>query len=252
MLNTIAGVGTDFLSQALDPINAASAFIPVVGEARYASWLADAGGVVGRTALRAGVGAAQGAVGQAAIEPLRLGLAAGEQSDYTATDSLLNIAYGGLLGGGLHSVAGAIADVLHGPFKSSPGRTASGADAIQAAPLSVREAALRSSIAALAEGRPVEVEPLFTGNELGGRTRTLADLENENQSMLGEPATDPGLQSDLEILRGNAAQPAPAQSFMSAIRALGPVKDEQGELELLRDHQSQPAGARVENRPQSR
>ena len=96
----------------LDPLNIASAFVPVVGEARYAAMLARTAGPLGRAGVRAGVGAVEGAVGTALIEPLPL-LAAGiDQTEYGLSDSLVNIALGGILGGGLHSVGGAASDAL--------------------------------------------------------------------------------------------------------------------------------------------
>lgn len=96
----------------LDPLNIASAFVPVVGEARYAAMLGRAASPLGRAGVRAGVGAVEGAVGAAIIEPLPL-LAAGlDQTEYGLSDSLANIAMGGLLGGGLHSVGGAVSDAL--------------------------------------------------------------------------------------------------------------------------------------------
>ncbi len=236
LLNSAAGLGTQFAAGALDPLNLAASFIPVVGEARYASWLADAGSAIARTGIRAGVGAAQGAVGTAPIAALQYGLSREEGGDMTASDALLNIAFGSVLGGGLHASLGALGDAIS-PFKSNPARMASGVDtaasALADAPLSTREAALRSSIAQLVSGQPVEVEPFFAGNELGGYRRTLADLDNEDAAMMAEPAQNPALQNDLETIRGNKAQPQPAQSFMSAIRAQGPIKDEQGELASL-------------------
>ncbi|HEP9969800.1 TPA: hypothetical protein VDW46_003197 [Pseudomonas aeruginosa] len=96
----------------LDPLNIASAFVPVVGEARYANMLARAASPLGRAGVRAGVGALEGAVGAAIIEPLPLLAAAQDQTDYGLSDSLANIALGGLLGGGLHTVGGAISDAL--------------------------------------------------------------------------------------------------------------------------------------------
>lgn len=96
----------------LDPLNIASAFVPVVGEARYAAMLGRAAGPLGRAGVRAGVGAVEGAVGAALIEPLPL-LAAGlDQTEYGLSDSLANIALGGILGGGLHSIGGAASDAL--------------------------------------------------------------------------------------------------------------------------------------------
>jgi hypothetical protein len=104
-----------FAASALDPINVASAFVPVVGEARYASMLARAGqSVAARAAVRAQVGAIEGAVGAAMVEPLILYASARDQADYDMTNSLLNVAFGSVLGGGLHSAGGLIGDIRRG------------------------------------------------------------------------------------------------------------------------------------------
>ncbi len=106
----LAGFG----ASVLDPINIASAFVPVVGEARYASMLANATSRAARLGVRARVGAVEGAVGAAMVEPLVLFASAQDQADYGAVDSLLNIAFGSAMGGGLHSVGGYISDVRRG------------------------------------------------------------------------------------------------------------------------------------------
>lgn len=110
-----AGLAVEFGASLLDPVNVGSGFVPVVGQARYGRWLAAAGegalGLAGRTGIRAGVGAVEGTIGAALIEPT---IAAGmdaEQADYTAMDSLYNIAFGGLFGGGLHTIGGAGLDL---------------------------------------------------------------------------------------------------------------------------------------------
>ncbi|MEX5343890.1 hypothetical protein, partial [Pseudomonas sp. I2] len=54
----------------------------------------------------------EGAVGAAILEPLPLLAAQSDQTEYGLSDSLANIALGGLLGGGLHSVGGAVTDAL--------------------------------------------------------------------------------------------------------------------------------------------
>lgn len=95
----------------LDPLNVASAFIPVVGEARYARIVERAGGAIGRAGARLTVGAIEGAAGAAAVEPIIYGANLDQQADYTLTDSLLNIGFGTIFGGGLHTTVGAIADV---------------------------------------------------------------------------------------------------------------------------------------------
>lgn len=109
------GVGTSLLVSAIDPLNIAAAFIPVIGEARYAKMMADAGtGVLARAAVRTQVGAASGAVGMAAIEPIEYLARNQEGQDYTMAEALRSVMYGAALGGLLHSGGGAVADVLRG------------------------------------------------------------------------------------------------------------------------------------------
>lgn len=107
-----ARLGVALGTSLLDPINVGSAFIPVVREARYARLLQKAGSVGGRIAVRAGVGAIEGTVGAAIIEPLIYTAKQQEQADYDMADSLMNLAFGSIFGGGLHVVGGAGADAI--------------------------------------------------------------------------------------------------------------------------------------------
>lgn len=136
-------MGAKFLTSlavsVIDPINVASAFIPVVGEARIASLVAR----FGKNSARFRTGLIEGAVGAAAVEPIILSAAANDQSDYTALDSLLNVTIGSILGGGLHVGVGKISDRL------------------KAAAPETREAALRGSVAQMAEGRPVDAATIL-------------------------------------------------------------------------------------------
>jgi hypothetical protein len=113
-------VAAGLAASVLDPLNIATAFVPVVGEARYAQLLAGATTPLARAGVRAGVGAVEGAVGAAIVEPLPLLAAAQDQTDYGLSDSLANIAFGGILGGGLHSVGGAISDALRKNLATEP------------------------------------------------------------------------------------------------------------------------------------
>jgi len=91
----------------LDPINVASAFIPVVGQARMAQMVAKQG----FTRARFAKGVIEGAVGAAVVEPI-VALAASElQADYGLADSFLNITFGSILGGGLHVASGKLSDL---------------------------------------------------------------------------------------------------------------------------------------------
>lgn len=94
----------------VDPANIALSVIPVVGEARYAQLLKNAGGTFGRFGVRAGVGALEGVVGAAAAEPF---IYLGQQqwrNDYDFYDSALNIVGGAVFGSLLHGGAGLVAD----------------------------------------------------------------------------------------------------------------------------------------------
>lgn len=95
-----------------DPVNIASAFVPVVGPSRYAQLLAKATGPLGRAGTRTAVGVAEGAVGASLVEPLVYSTAKAEQADYDLADSLMNVVFGSVLGGGLHAGVGAIGDAL--------------------------------------------------------------------------------------------------------------------------------------------
>lgn len=139
----------------LDPLNVAAGFFPVVGEARYAQLLARAPlGIIGRTAVRAGVGAVEGTAGAAAIEPLVYSSKQADQADYSMGDSLANIAFGGVFGAGLHTMGGALGEL---------GRTIRGGAADVAANVdpATRATALKTAVAQAVSGEPVNVEPLI-------------------------------------------------------------------------------------------
>jgi len=113
------GFGADLFAQAVDPLNVASAFIPVagpavaglqraIGPARFAIMAAK----VGKGRSRLFRGSLEGFVGNVAIEPIVALNASREQADYTMLDSLLNIGFGTILGGGLHTVGGRIGDSI--------------------------------------------------------------------------------------------------------------------------------------------
>lgn len=104
------GLFAELATTIVDPINVVSAFIPIVGPARYASWIAR----LGKPLARLGRGVTEGLVGAAVVEPIVLVASTEEQADYGFMDSLLNVTFGGVLGGGLHVGFGKLADVRKG------------------------------------------------------------------------------------------------------------------------------------------
>lgn len=104
----IAGLGTSML----DPINIASNFIPGVGQTRALRMLQEGAkqGAKGLALRRAVIGAAEGAAGSVAVEPLVALARSQQQADYGMTDSLLNVAFGTVMGATLHPAIGAWGD----------------------------------------------------------------------------------------------------------------------------------------------
>jgi hypothetical protein len=157
-------LGMSFAASAIDPINAGLSFVPVVGEARYMRYLAGARGIIGRTAVRAGVGAAEGAVGAAIAEPLIYAAKTQEQADYDFQDSLLNVAFGTVLGGGLHVVGGAGADAVRAVRERGARpelMDAHVAARIEAMSMPDREAAMRTAVGQAMQGKAVDVDAVI-------------------------------------------------------------------------------------------
>ncbi len=102
LLPGVAKFGGGMLAMAADPVEVATMFIPVVGQAGKATSIARFGRVGGR----ARVGAIEGTAGALLTEPLYYGLSADQQLDYTMTDALFNVGAGFFLGGAIGTVAG--------------------------------------------------------------------------------------------------------------------------------------------------
>lgn len=156
-LETASMFGVGLGVSALDPLNIASAFVPVVGPARVAAMLARAASPLGRAGVRAGIGALEGAAGAALVEPIIYAGARAEQADYDAADSLLNLAFGTALGGGLHVAGGAIGDVIRARVGGRPaipadaGSLSGNAGRFEAAPIEQQRAELGAGVAQLVE-----------------------------------------------------------------------------------------------------
>lgn len=162
-----AGFAGGLAAGLTDPLNIASAFIPIVPQARYAAWVAEASGVIGRAGVRAGVGLAEGAAGAALLEPFAYAGAQMSQLEYTAADSFINIVFGGVMGGGLHSAGGVGFDFFNAgqiaaakevgnwlPYLSSR-------EAAANAPDDVKMGALQGATKALEDDLPVRADEHF-------------------------------------------------------------------------------------------
>ena len=190
----------------LDPINLASAFIPVArgvgmaGDLALAGRLGEAGAAAstaGRVAARLRVGAVEGGVGQAMLEPLTAYRASQEQEDYGITDTLMNVGFGTVLGAVAHTGLGAIGDRiayaergrkagdLLDAAKAAPERAAfaldSAAAKLQSADMETNAAIFRSEVAAAADGRKMDNSVLLTEKKT-----TLDDIMSSEETKPAE------------------------------------------------------------------
>ena len=147
-----AGVASSFAYAASDPLNLAVGLIPIVGEAR----LAAIGARIGVTTARVTVGAAEAAIGTAALEPYLLSHAARHDIDYTLQDSLINVAFGSVLGGGFRYIGGKLSDRRAAKFNQPTIN-----ERLVDVDPTVRSNAMRTAIAQGDAGKLVDVEKIL-------------------------------------------------------------------------------------------
>ncbi len=153
-IGTLAGFAGGFAAQAVDPINIASAFIPIISEVRYANMMKGAITPVARAGVRATAGAIEGAAGAAMIEPFIYAGAQAEQANYSLSDSFTNVVFGTVLGSTLHVTVGALADRFLPPNTEKVLR-----DAVANMAPEAKMQALKIATEALESGRAPDVVP---------------------------------------------------------------------------------------------
>ncbi len=140
----ISGLGGSFT----DPINIGTSVIPFMGQGRFLQMV----GKYGVTKARFYRGIQEGAIGNTLFEPVEISLSRSEQRDYGAMDSLYNIAFGAILGGGLQVGFGKIGDV----YKKYTGRDNIYQD-IENAPANLKEDLIKYSVGQLLQGKKINV-----------------------------------------------------------------------------------------------
>lgn len=217
------GFGVQVLAGLLDPLNVASAFIPVVPEAKIAAALAGASGAFGRAGVRAGVGAVEGAVGAAALEPLNYALDRANQNDWTMGNAAMNIALGGAMGGVLHSGVGALRDWRAGP-------------AARVAELTpeTREMAMRGAVAQAVESLPVRVGEAVDASRLAAAVDAVEQRAARVEAMAADMPRVAEVRTIADELRPRIGRGEAAPvSLLEFIGQKGGVIDQGGDLKAI-------------------
>lgn len=106
-----AGFATELGAGLLDPAGFALNFVPVVGQSTRLALATNSARVSTRLGARTAVGAIEGAVGQAMVEPLTGYVYRQEGREYGAMDAATNIAFGTVLGSTAHNILGGGGDL---------------------------------------------------------------------------------------------------------------------------------------------
>ncbi|WP_186126348.1 hypothetical protein [Burkholderia gladioli] len=242
---SVLGFGVQAATSMLDPINVASAFVPVIGPMKYTALLADAGSGLARFGIRAAVGAAEGAAGTAILQPFDYTTARNFGDDFTMTNALENVAFGAAFGAGLHSVGGAVHDLVAGaPVKpvvqtdipeTLPSTPTNAPDIstragyqpitiklatgdIPISPLGsawmnnsvsheTRIAATSTAVGQLLDGRNIEVTPIIRADPNFQLQMAMRQQPTDMAGALAQARTDvePQLRADLTAQAGNQA-----------------------------------------------
>jgi hypothetical protein len=231
IVDTPLWVGTQFLASAVDPLNIAASFVPVVGPARYARLLASAGeGALARTGARAAAGAAEGAAGVAMLQPLEWYARTQEGQDYGLNDMLTNLVFGAGIGAVFHSGGGAVADFRrtrkgNALYPFGPGEPADRSAPLSADPLPISAPRVDGEIGSTASenirdnGSPASAPPLDLA------PASLSAAAAQDRPALLQIASDAidGLRIKLRDMFTRAVQGPPAEAGKLE---LGPVTAE--------------------------
>lgn len=186
--------GVGLAASMLDPLAIGASFIPVVGQARYANMVAKQG----RTSARLVKGGVEGAVGAVAVEPIVLGVATYEQNkDYTLANSLMNVVFGTVMGGGLHAVAGKVGDALS--------RT----------PAATRQRLAETAVGQAVTGQEINVTPIMRADPTLRDSDFNIPAEQLNTMQLRVRELASQLTETLGIKRKGRRIPTPLRPFTS-------------------------------------
>lgn len=230
-------LGLSIATTLSDPISMGLNFVPVVGQARYARWLGEAGSIAGRIGIRAGVGAAEGAVGAALQEPFIYSMRTQEQADYSMADSLLNVALGGITGGGLHASVGSAAegaDRLLGRASEFPlyrGLSLDQIDVLRKAPSSTRQQLAKSYLRARAAQDDFAASLRSVASDVGAdyKVGKLKEVPRALEKVLADYGGDAARVKDL--LRGTLV----VDSLEQADRAVTAIEARLGALSKIKN-----------------
>lgn len=195
----------------LDPLNiAADAGIAIgLGKLFKTGKFIAKGETLGqRTLRRGGLGAVEGTLGAAGVEPASYLLSQELGDDYDSFDSLQNIAFGTIFGAGLHMGAGALGDAIRrGVHPSEAGPVSPIGERIDAAPMHIKQEYAKVAVSNMLNDADVDVvgirnkEVIEAHNKLEQIDAKLKELGNSKAFKRGKYKSKRSRIERLEIER---------------------------------------------------
>lgn len=207
---TVGEFAANIVPQLADPVNIAANFVPGLPEARIAAQL---GMDVASPVVRGIAGASAGIAGQAALMPVTYAMDQAQGEDFSMGQALGQIAFGGLLGGGLHILGGTLEDFIH----SRAGQAAADAEPTFGSDEPVTPAQMANPLTNQIENAPSEAR----ASALNNAVANVVDDQPINSSAVLD-----GFGS------GNAADRAPP-SLLTFLTQRGGVNDPGGDLDAM-------------------
>lgn len=215
--------GTGLVGFMMDPLNTASLFLPGLGEETVLGGLGRVGmatsSIAAKTVSRATAGAVTGGIAQAPLSLARWGMGTEEASDYSLRDAFKDMAFAAAGGAVLHAGFGAVGDALRArrvmPADIAPEATTAPPNAMAGDAASILHAdaptkmdAMRSAVAQVADGREVDVDPIF-------KHEPVSDVATEQRSVYqdgyapGVPPDEMRATQEAMYGKGEPAPPTP-------------------------------------------
>lgn len=145
-LEKVGQIGLDIVATMMDPVQLGAMFVPIVGETRAAAWAAK----YGTTRARLMTGAVEAGVGSTALEPFILANNKALNYDYNEWDSFMNIAFGTVIGSGLHAGLGKIGDLIDKRYISP----------------TAHNKAAQTAVGQLLDDKPVNIKSILDADKL--------------------------------------------------------------------------------------
>lgn len=202
--DSITNLGVGMAGFMMDPLNAASTFIPGVGEETALAGMGRIGlatsGLAARTTARLAAGATVGAISQAPLTALTYGLDQQQASDMDLRSAFKSVMYAAAgnaifhagLFGALHET-GVLKPDASMRYQDNVKTMPPEAQTVINADAATKHAAMQSAVGQMAEGREVDVDPIFP--KQGEAPPTVADVA-EKQQEIYRNGYAPGLTGD--------------------------------------------------------